>query len=344
MRRQRTERVHGPYRHRNRWRVVITRPDRSQTAESFATLAQAEAVAASARVQAEGRTVATTVDAFEVSQRERGLASASIERTRSHLDALLATAANGHRALRWLTPRIAQRLYDAVQIKRAVDTHRNALAAGKAFGTWCAKRGWLKADPFAAVEPIGRRKHGKPQLHLDEARKLLDACLKEKSRESIGVALALLLGLRAAEVAHRQVRDLDDNGHLLWVPKGKTAASRRQLEVPDVLRKHLLKIAKDRPGAAWLFGETDLDRPSRHWTLYHVRRLCKIAKVPVITAHGLRGTHATLATAAGATSHVVAGALGHTSTSITERSYIEPQTRARSVQRAVQRAIRGHRG
>lgn len=54
-----------------------------------------------------------------------------------------------------------------------------------------------------------------------------------------------------------------------------------------------------------------------------VQRLCRLAGVPVVSAHGLRGTHATLATSAGATSHVVAAALGHTSPSITQRAYIE---------------------
>lgn len=343
MRRERSERVHGPYKHRNRWRVVVTRPDRSQVVESFATRAEAEAVAAAARAQAEGRTVTHAVDAFEVLLRERGLAASSIARTRSHLDTLLRTAINGHRPLRWVTPRRAAELYQLVQQGRAVDTHRNALAAGKAWGKFCVKRGWLLASPFAGVEPIGRRKRGKPQLHVDEARRLLETCLAERSRESIGVALALLLGLRASEVAHRQVRDLDDGGRLLWVPRGKTAAARRHLEVPEVLRPLLLELAAGRPAAAWLFGESDLERPSRHWTLYHVRRLCRAAGVPPVTAHGLRGTHATLATAAGATSHVVAGALGHTSTAITEAAYSRAEARTERDQRAVLRVLDGGR-
>lgn len=55
-------------------------------------------------------------------------------------------------------------------------------------------------------------------------------------------------------VAHRQVRDLDDGGRLLWVPKGKTAASRRHVEVPGVIQAPWLALAKDRPSAAYLFG------------------------------------------------------------------------------------------
>ena len=344
MRRDRTEKVHGPYKHRNRWRVVVTRPDRSQVVESFATRGEAEAVAAAARAQAEGRTVMHAVDAFELRERERGLAAVTVERARRHLDALLRTDTNGGRPLRWLTAKRASALYDEVQIGRAVDTHRNALAAGRAFGKFVVKRGWLLANPFVGVEAVGRRKRGKAQLHVTEARRLLDTCIAEGSRESIAVSLALLLGLRASEIAHRQVRDLDDKGRLLWVPKGKTAAARRHLEVPPVLQPLLLELAAERPAAAWLFGESDLARPTRYWVLWHVRRLCRAARVPVVSAHGLRGTHATLATAAGATSHVVAGALGHTSSAITEAAYIQSDVRADTTQRAALRVLEGGRG
>jgi integrase len=284
------------------------------------------------------------VDAYEVWQRERGLAGSSIARTRDHLRAILKLDGNGHRPLRWVTPKRAAEFYEAAQPNRAVDTHRNELGCAKAWGKYCVKQGWLTTNPFSGVEAIGRRKRGKLQLHATEARKLLDKCIEERSRESVAVALALLLGLRASEVAHRQVRDLDDGERLLWVPRGKTAAARRHLEVPEVLRPLLRELAGDRPGAAWLLGASDLDRPTRHWVLYNVGRLCDLAKVPVITAHGLRGTHASLATAAGATSHVVAGALGHASTSVTEAAYIAPQARADSTQRAAMKVIQGGRG
>jgi integrase len=260
---------------------------------------------------------------------------------RAHLEALLQLDRHGAKPTRWLTPARAAAAYEAVRQGRAVDTHRNALAAGRSFGRWCAKLGWLPADPFAGVEPVGRRKRGKPQLHLTEATKLIDVCVAERSRESAAVMLALLLGLRASEVAHRQIRDLDDGGRLLWVPKGKTAAARRHLEVPDVVRPLLLELAGDRPGAAWLFGTADLTRPTRHWVYYHVKRLCRVAKVPAVCAHGLRGTHTSLAVAAGATSQVVAAALGHTSTAITESAYLDAQTRARAVQHAALRVLNG---
>lgn len=52
-----------------------------------------------------------------------------------------------------------------------------------------------------------------------------------------------------------------------------------------------------------------------------MQRICVLADVPLVSAHGLRGTHATLATEAGLSGFAVARALGHTSVTTTYRSY-----------------------
>ena len=39
---------------------------------------------------------------------------------------------------------------------------------------------------------------------------------------AVGVLTALLMGMRASEVTDRVVRDLDDEGCLLWIEVGKT--------------------------------------------------------------------------------------------------------------------------
>lgn len=274
-------------------------------------------------------------------QRSRGVARASVERARNHLLTILDVARNGHRPLRWVTPARAAALYDQVQVGRAVDTHRNSLAAGRAWGKFCVRRGWSAINPFAAVEPVGRRKHGKPQLTADEARRLLATCLDEGTREAIAVACALLLGLRATEIASRQVRDLDDEGRVFVVTHGKTSTAKRRLEVPEVLRSRLRELAAGRSPTSPLFGGADLDRPTRHWIHWHCSRLCRAARVPIVPPHGLRGTHASLAASAGATSHVVAAALGHSTTAITEAAYIDGGALTSRDQRAVLRVITG---
>lgn len=64
----------------------------------------------------------------------------------------------------------------------------------------------------------------------------------------------------------------------------------------------------------------------RFWLLLHVKRLCRLAGVPVVCTHSLRGLHASVATDAGATSHMVAAALGHSSPAITQAHYIAEGT------------------
>ncbi len=66
-------------------------------------------------------------------------------------------------------------------------------------------------------------------------------------------------------------------------------------------------------------------RGHRYWVLRSVQRICRAAGVPTVPAHGLRGTHATLAVSAGATSHVAAAALGHESFSTTARHYAKAE-------------------
>lgn len=364
--RTRNERVNGPYRHGSKWRVAIVGADGRRTYQAFEIEAEAVDVAEAARAQIEGRTVSKALDAYEVSLRERELAGVTIARTRAHLDALL--AAGGGRPLSWLTPRRAADLYTRYRSTEtrygrapSVDTHRNALAAARAFGRWCVDRGWLLVEPFAAVKPIGRRRRGKPQLTLDETRRLIDACLAERSRESLAVATALLLGLSASETTERQVRDLDDGGRALVVRRGKNRYRERRLEVPDGLREALLELAAGRAPTALLYSQRPgapvrqrghASRPSRHWLYWHCRRLCREAGAPEVTPHGLRGTHATLAVGAVATSQHVAAALvaagaslGHAPGSpLTASTYAAPGAVDAARAQVVLRSIKGGLG
>jgi hypothetical protein len=72
-------------------------------------------------------------------------------------------------------------------------------------------------------------------LRIDEARKLVDVCLRSANggdEAAVGVMTALLLGLRASEVTDRVVRDLDDNGRLLWIEFGQDATLEANAEMP----------------------------------------------------------------------------------------------------------------
>jgi integrase len=333
------ERAYGPYRHGNRWRVVLRRGDGASRPRSFATLAAAERYIEEARGQTDsGITVRAAIEAYCKSLAERGLKFATYDRAEDHLNRLLNVDANGNRRVRWLQARGAE-LYEAAQRKSAVDSHRNALAAGKAFGAWAVKRGMLRRNPFELVEGQGRRRKGKRQLHVDESRKLMDACLAlcvpDVRCEPVAVLTALLLGPRASEVVQRDVRDLDDGGRLLWIPDSKTEAGKRQLEIPEVLRQLLLELARDRIGAAPLFRDRKGNRPARWWLGYHCRRICKLAGVPDVTPQGLRGTHGSIARRGGATGELVAAQLGHASVTMQEGHYVTAEAAATGTSRAV---------
>jgi integrase len=140
-------------------------------------------------------------------------------------------------------------------------------------------------------------------------------------------------------VLHREVRDLDDEGRVLWIPSGKTDNSRRRLEVPEPLRGLLLAQAEGKPPERRLFGS---DRAQPHfqiWQWRQVRKYCQLAGLPRVCPHSLRGLHSSLAVAAGCTSSVVASALGHGSFAITAQHYVDPDTLRNTTLRRVAHAL-----
>lgn len=209
-------------------------------------------------------------------------------------------------------------------------THRFCLHLARAFGKWLVQKGHLRANPFADVRPVGVVNVGKPQLRIDEARKFVVAALEDHeetgSPTAVAALLCLLLGLRTNEALLRQVRDLDDGGRLLWIPKGKTRNARRRLEVPEVLRPILQAQCEGKGPEDFLFTSDEGRRLHRSSLWLAVGRICERAGVPRVCTHSLRGLHATLALDSGSTSSAVAAALGHGSFSMTRRHYAAPGT------------------
>lgn len=149
---------------------------------------------------------------------------------------------------------------------------------------------------------------------------------------ALAALTALLLGLRASEVLHLRVRDLDCGGTKLWVAAsdsygGKTANARRDVEVPNVLQPRLLKVAAGQAPDAYLFGTGSTGKPRCRQVLYcAVHRVCDAAGVPKVCPHSLRGLWATAGVRSGAASHAVAATLGHGSFEVTAKHYVQPGT------------------
>ena len=180
-------------------------------------------------------------------------------------------------------------------------------------GRWLVKRGYLSKPPCEDVEKVGRANRGKGRLTIDEARKLANYCLALAVTDSgaLGALLTMGLGLRSGEIRGVAPKDIDDEGRVLAVRREVTKSKDgRRLVIPE-----------------WLRGIVSAERfplgLSKNGLLSRVRTLRRCAKVPEVSAHGLRGTHATLAATAETTSEYVAASLGHTSPIVTERHYAQ---------------------
>jgi integrase len=182
------------------------------------------------------------------------------------------------------------------------------------------RRGWRRdGNLLDGIEVLGKRRKGKPQLTEDESRMYLSCALEMARAGDVGAAAAacaLLLGMRAGEIAERIVRDLDAGGTKLHITRAKTEAGIRTMKVPEVLQPLLRALADGKHPSDRIFGVVN-----RHWVLRSVKRICVAAGVPIVLAHGLRGTHARLAVEAGISGDVVAASLGHESFATTAASY-----------------------
>jgi integrase len=331
-------RVHGPYPHHEKWLIkIVDRATRKASNRIFATRQEADAVARSLRRQEQqqaGISVGKALDLYErwlaaVGHKGEGNKPRTVETTMQRLrrlfDGVTKLAVNA------VTAVSAGKSYEA--LTGAVDSRRNILAEAKTFLRWCRGRGWTRINALEHVQGLGRRRRGKPQLTVDEARKFLAKALELAERDdgAIAAAMALLMGMRASEIVERTIRDLDDEGRLLWITDAKTQAGVRRLEIPPQLQGQLQRLTCGKASSDRLFAR----HADRHWVLRSVHRICKAAGVPRVPSHGLRGTHATLAVGAGATSHLVAAALGHESFATTARHY----ARAEAIEGAQQERV-----
>ena len=97
-----------------------------------------------------------------------------------------------------VTPAAAERLYAELigtpnaRTGRpvAIATHRFYLATARHMFGWAVKKGFITANPFGAVTPVGKPKAGKKQLRIEEARLFIETALKryEKKRKPIPVS------------------------------------------------------------------------------------------------------------------------------------------------------------
>lgn len=339
-------RVLGPYRHEGAWRCRIV----SSAGRSWAPTAATEAAA----LQCAEKQAAILARQGAITIRD---SIAAYVRSKQVADARPSTLDGTRRALLvyftgvldWpvgrLTPRRAQECYDALQTwvgprghTLAVATHRSYVQMARSWGRWVVAKGWMRGpSPMDVVKGVGRKKRGKPQLSLDEARRLYATALdvaRQGDEGGVAVLMAISMGLRTSELLSRTPRDLDNEGTVLRITdnpllgfKAKNDSAKRPVTVPLDLQPVLARMCAGKLPTAPLFpSESRTGRRPRQWMPTQVARLCALAQVPKVCPHSLRGVSATAAAAAGALPELVAKMLGHTSPTMTTQHYIAPGT------------------
>lgn len=218
----------------------------------------------------------------------------------------------------------------------ARETRRGTLAEVKTFANWAAgaERGYMKPGVFAEIKldtrrggKKVRRSRGKPQLREFERVKWYAKALElagKGDEAALAALIALDGGLRSGEITGRMVRDIDRNGGAIVVENGKTESSDRTRdlspEVAELLRRH---IADRSPDAPLFPGVAGLHDP-KAWLLRSVTRICKLAGVPRVTPHGLRGTSATQGLLR-IVLQLVSAQHGHAESEVTRQHYITPE-------------------
>jgi integrase len=331
------QRLYGPYETRGRFQIHAYYLDGRKKYLTFATEIEAEEFLTANRC----KVIADPINLKDAVKNYVESRSDLRESSRATLKFRLEALIRDHETvLVAIFP--ARRTWEVLVKTNAVDTLHGLRSAARGFFEWCVERRYLKKNPFEGVKIVGEKKRGKEQLRIDEAREFLDRALAvldgqplegrngtQQRVAVLGAATALLLGFRNGEVVSRTVRDLDEGGRVLWVPQAKTRAGVRRVEVPDALQPYLLKLAEGRERTAQLFDGLTRDG-LRYWT----GKLCDDLKLPTVTPHGLRGTHATASMQPYANPHEVAAALGHTSFAVTERHYAKREAIADARQQA----------
>jgi len=349
--------ISGPYRHADGYRCRITSSSGRSWAPTAATenqaLRRAEKQAATSALQG-NLSIADAIEAYVRSQQAADARPSTLEGTRRALTVYWSGM------LDWpvgrITPRRAQEQYDALQVwvgprghTLAVATHRSYVQTARSWGRWVVAKGWMRGpSPVDVVKGVGRKKRGKPQLSLDEARRFYSVALDLARRGDAGavaVLMAISMGMRTSEILSRTPRDIDNEGTLLRINdnpqldfKCKNESAKRPVAIPTDLQPVLAQMCRDKlPGAPLFASKSRSGRRPRQWMPEQVERLCTLAQVPKVCPHSLRGVSATAAAAAGALPELVAKMLGHTSSTMTRDHYIAPGTsEAAELERGVQ--------
>lgn len=334
VRRRKGERARGPYPDARGRRRVIQYLDAAGEIETVTYESEAAATRERDEFNAQANQVELTTDgardAYERHLEVAGNKPTSIQQTMWAIRSFFPTPIElweiTHRRCKRLYLDLVARPLDRTGRPPSVASHRGVLSQVKTFLDYCAEQGWIRGTPAKDVRGVGRRKARKKQLRHGDARRLYQHALFAADwgdEGAVAVLVALELGKRASDIVRLRVGDVQ--GDVVYVDESKTEESEGAVRCSEDLARLLAEQGEGKRRGDPLFrAHSQSGLHDRDWVRAQVARMCHAAGVPVVTAHGLRGTLATQAIDAGLDGEAVARLLGHRDVRTTRASYAEP--------------------
>lgn len=195
--------------------------------------------------------------------------------------------------------------------------------------------GHLKYDPTrkAVIKGVQKRDHKTKYLSQKETRALIGVFnLGQESNLDYMFLLIIKTGLRFAEALAITPADFDFEKHQLSVTKTwkyketeggfgptKNRSSNRKIDLDWRTALQFSSLVKNLAQEKPIFVEGRIHNDTVN---DHLASLCEIAKIPIISVHGLRHTHASLLLYAEVSIASVAKRLGHSNMTTTQRTYL----------------------
>ncbi|GAF38215.1 integrase [Agrilactobacillus composti DSM 18527 = JCM 14202] len=195
--------------------------------------------------------------------------------------------------------------------------------------------GLIKQNPTRKIVIKGKQPREKKQKFLNqfEVQQLLHQLnLNSTINWDWYILLVVKTGLRFAEALALTPADFDFNKQTVSVDKTwnyrntkggfqptKNITSIRKVQIDWQLAMQFSQIIKDLPDSQPIFVRKRVFNSTINQRL---KVLCEKARIPVISVHGLRHTHASLLLFAGVSIASVAKRLGHSSMTTTQETYL----------------------
>ncbi|KGI00278.1 site-specific integrase [Oenococcus oeni] len=160
-------------------------------------------------------------------------------------------------------------------------------------------------------------------LEKEEAEKLINYCIENRSLSNFLLLTCILSGARFGEISALKLSDIDSHKRTLAITKSaeqktnkikgpKNETSNRIISMPKVWFDELNKYDLD-DQRLFPYTNQSMNR--------HLKVVCDKLDIKSVTIHGLRHTHASLLLANGVSMQYVSKRLGHANLMITEKVY-----------------------